>query len=386
MRQTRYRIAHISDSAAFVARRLWHAPWNVPRGMADEPDLVELLRDLIDIGIALTTERSMPVLLGRILSEARRITRAEAGTLFFCEGDLLRFAVTQNDVLEGRYSSAELNSRYSGRSVPVDASSLAGWAALRNEIVNVADAYTLAPDTPYTFNAVFDAQADYQTHSVLAVPLQGPGGPVIGVLQLINALDDKGRIVPFHRGWEPLVRALSSLAAVALDNVRVHELAHRDPLTGLYNRRYFTLRMEEELRRHARSGQSIALLLVEITRLGVVNDEGTGRAGDDVRRALAATLIEEPPRGFSVTARHDNDTFAVLLTDTNKAVALEYARRVLRAIGRRGFAHGDVTVCIGVAALPEDAATNEEVLRAADRALYRARQTGAGVTAAGPGV
>jgi diguanylate cyclase (GGDEF)-like protein len=343
--------------------------------MADEPDLVELLQELVDIGIALTTERSMPVLLGRILSEARRITRAEAGTLFFCEGDQLRFAVTQNDVLEGRYSSAELNSRYTGRVVPVDASSLAGWAALRNEIVNVPDAYTLAPDSPYTFNAVFDAQADYQTHSVLAVPLQGPGGPVIGVLQLINALDNKGRIVPFHRGWEPLVRALSSLAAVALDNVRVHELAYRDALTGLYNRRYFALRMEEELRRQARSGQPLSLLLVEV-----------GGANDNARRALAATLIEEPARGFSVTGRHDADTFAVLLADTNKAGAVEYARRVLRAVGRRGFAHGDVTVSMGVAALPEDAATNEELLRAADRALYRARQSNAGVTAAGPGV
>jgi diguanylate cyclase (GGDEF)-like protein len=343
--------------------------------MADEPDLVELLRDLIDIGIALTTERSTPVLLSRILREARRITRAEAGTLFFCEGDQLRFAVTQNDVLEGRYSASELNSRYSGHSVPVDASSLAGWAALRNEIVNVADAYTLAPDCPYTFNAVFDAQADYQTHSVLAVPLQAPGGPVIGVLQLINALDAKGRIVPFHRGWEPLVRALSSLAAVALDNARVHELAHRDALTGLYNRRYFTLRMEEELRRQARSDQPMALLLVEVNR-----------ASDAGRRALAALLIEEPPRGFSVTARYDDDTFAVLLTDTSKADALDYGRRVLRASGRRSFAQGDVRVSVGVAVVPEDAATSEEVVRAADRALYRARQTGARVAAAGPGV
>jgi diguanylate cyclase (GGDEF)-like protein len=375
MRQTIYRSARVSDFATFVARRLWHAPWNVTEGMADEPDLVELLQELIDIGIALTTERSMPVLLGRILSEARRITRAEAGTLFFCEGDQLRFAVTQNDVLEGRLSSAELNSRYSGRVVPVDGSSLAGWAALRNEIVNVPDAYTLAPDAPYTFNAVFDAQADYQTHSVLAVPLRGPHGPVIGVLQLINALDGKGRIVPFHRGWEPLVRALSSLAAVALDNVRVHELSYRDALTGLYNRSYSTLRMEEELRRHARFGHPVSLVLVEV-----------GGADDDARRAMAATLVEEPARGFSVTSRHDADTFAVLLADTNKFGAVEYARRVLRAVGRRGLAHGDVTVSIGVAALPEDAATNEELLRAADRALYRARQSGAGITAAGPGV
>jgi len=104
--------------------------------MADEPDLVELLQELIDIGIALSTERSMPVILGRILSEARRITRAEAGTLFICEGDQLRFAVTQNDVLEGRPTSAELNSRYRGHAVGVNASSLAGWTALRNEIVN----------------------------------------------------------------------------------------------------------------------------------------------------------------------------------------------------------------------------------------------------------
>jgi len=101
---------------------------------------------------------------------------------------------------------------------------------------------------------------------------------------------------------------------------------------------------------------------------------------------MAATLVEEPARGFSVTGRYDADTFALLLTDTNKAGAVEYARRILRAVGRRGFAHGDVAVSIGVAGLPEDSATNEELLRAAERALYRARQSGAGITPAGPGV
>jgi diguanylate cyclase (GGDEF)-like protein len=354
--------------------------------MADEPDLVDLLRDLIDIGIALRTERSLPVLLARILTEARRITRAEAGTLFLREGERLRFAVVQNDVLAGRLSPAELSAPFRDCRVPVDGSSLAGWAALRNEIVNVADAYALAAGSPYTFQAEYDAQADYQTRSVLVVPLQDSAANVIGVLELINALDDKGRIVGFHRGWEPLIRALASLAAVALDNVRLAEVSYKDSLTGIYNRRYFTLRLDEELRRQVRSGQPLSLLLMDIDQFKTINDTKGRQAGDDTLAEVAAALVAEPARGFSVTSRYGGDEFALLLTDTTKAGAMGYARRLQAAIGRRSFPHGRVTVSMGIATLPDDAASGEELLRAADRALYRAKAGVIGVAAAAPGV
>jgi diguanylate cyclase (GGDEF)-like protein len=352
--------------------------------MADEPDVVDLLRDLIDIDIALTTERSLPVLLGRILAEARRITRAEAGTLFLREGDRLRFAMTQNDVLAARLSPGELETRFRDGWLPVDGSSLAGWAAMRNEVLNVDDAYALSADSPYAFHASFDDRTVYRTRSVMVVPLQDPGARVIGVLELINALDDKGRAVPFHRGWEPFVRALASVAAAALNNVQLEQMSYKDPLTGIYNRRYFALRLDEELQRQVRSGQPLSLLLIDIDHFKAINDTRGLGAGDDTLRELAAALLDEPPRGFSVTSRYDDDEFAVLLTDTTKSGALGYARRLQAAMGRRDFPSGRVTLSMGVATLPDDAAGGQDLLRAADRALYQAKRTSFGVASARP--
>ncbi len=344
--------------------------------MVREPDLPDLLRQLIDIGIALTNQRSLPALLSQILTEARRFTRAEAGTLFMRESDHLRFAVVQNDVLAGRLSPEEVDRKFRDEWLPVDGSSLAGYAAHRNEIINIVDAYALGSDRPYAFNDLFDNRFEYRTHSVLVVPMQDLTARVVGVLELINALDDKGQAVPFHSRWEPLIRALASQAAVAIDNVRLGELSYKDSLTGIYNRRYFSLRLEEEVRRRAHSGQPLSVALIDIDSFKEINDTKGHGAGDYSLKELAATLVAEPARGFSVTSRYGGDEFAVLLADTAKPGAMGYARRIRGAIARRDFAYGRLTVSIGVASMPDDASTGEELLLAADRALYNAKRAG----------
>src|SRR2546422_520383 len=132
-------------------------------------DREKLLAELIEIGIALTGERDLYALLDRILDQARRFTRAEAGTLFLREGDTLRFAVVQNDFLEKKLGKHETQRLLQAEPLQLSESSLAGHVAQTGELVNVADAYAVGVQETRGFNQKFDATSDYSTRSVLVV-------------------------------------------------------------------------------------------------------------------------------------------------------------------------------------------------------------------------
>jgi GAF domain-containing protein len=187
-------------------------------------DRSRLLGELIQIGIGLTSERDLASLPKRILTEARRFTHAEAGTLYLRDGDRLRFAVVQNDVLARRLGEREMRRLFQS-DLPLSAPSLAGYVALSGDVLRVSDAYEIPPDRPYAFNRAVDAQTGYRTRSVLLVPLKEPAGNVIGVFQLINALDAGNQIVPFDPDYEELIRALASQATVAVRNAQLEEVA-----------------------------------------------------------------------------------------------------------------------------------------------------------------
>src|SRR5262245_6101140 len=187
-------------------------------------DRARLLKELIEIGIALTSERDLTSLPARILTEARRFTHAEAGTLYLREGDRLRFAAVQNDAL-ARTRGEQATRDLFPADVPMSERSLAGYVALSRDILRVSDAYDIPADRPYGFNRAIDAQTGYRTQSLLIVPLMEATGHVIGVFQLINALDAHHHIVPFDADYEELIRALASLATVAIRNAQLEELA-----------------------------------------------------------------------------------------------------------------------------------------------------------------
>jgi len=192
--------------------------------MALTLDRSRLLKQLIQIGIGLTSERDLALLPARILTEARRFTRAEAGTLYLRDADRLRFAAVQNDVLARRMGEREMRQLFQAE-LPLTTPSLAGHVALSREILRLSDAYEIPAGRPYVFNRAIDAQTGYRTRSVLVVPLMEPTGNVVGVFQLINALDARDQIVPFDPDCEELIRALASMATVALRNAQLEEAA-----------------------------------------------------------------------------------------------------------------------------------------------------------------
>ncbi len=338
-------------------------------------NLTEAFRDLVQIGIALTSERDLATLLHRILTEARRFTRAEAGTLFLRENDELHFAVVQNDRLARRLGDPEMQRLLQSEPLKLSEPSLAGHVALMGEIVNLPDTYAIPPDRPYSFHPLFDVRCDYKTRSALVVPLQDPAGNIFGVLELINALDESGRVVPFDVEYEGLVRSLASQAAVAIRNARLEDLSFKDALTDVYNRRYFIVRIEEESRRHLRFAEPVSLVLLDLDRFKDVNDRFGHRAGDEALREVAQVLLKHS-RNFTVVTRYGGDEFAVLLVNTGKDGAVAYGERIREIIAEHAFAHGTVTVSLGVASLPEDAASGDDLVVAADKAMYEAKRLG----------
>jgi HD-GYP domain-containing protein (c-di-GMP phosphodiesterase class II) len=200
------------------------------RAAREELEIAEREREqLNEIGIALSSQRDVRELLNLILAKAREITRADAGSLYLIEdegegGRHLRFMLTQNDSLVFPFKEFAL---------PMAEDSMAGYAALRGEVVNFADAYHIPPEMPFHFNDHYDRESGYRTKSLLTLPMRNAKGEVLGVLQLINAKNDPAarlrseadvaqHVRPFHERSVRLALSLASQAAVAYENRKLY--------------------------------------------------------------------------------------------------------------------------------------------------------------------
>src|SRR5207245_6656463 len=143
----------------------------------------------------------------------------------------LKLHSSHNVLLARRPVDAEMQLLFQSDPLRPSDLSFAGHVAMMGEIVNLPDTYTIPQDRPYSFYPLFDVRCDYKTRSALVVPLQDPAGNIFGVLELINALDETGRVVPFDVEYEGLVRSLASHAAVAIRNARLEDLSFKDALT-----------------------------------------------------------------------------------------------------------------------------------------------------------
>lgn len=160
-------------------------------------------------------------------------------------------------------------------------------------------------------------------------------------------------------------------------NSKLKETSFRDEVTGLYNRRFFTIRLEEEISRHRRFNHPVSIVLLDLDGFKAVNDELGHSVGDDTLRDVSQ-ILGKHSRGINVCSRYGGDEFAVLLVETSKAGARLYAERIRDVIGRFRFAHGKaVTASLGIASLPDDdVSTAEDLFKMADEALYAAKRAG----------
>jgi diguanylate cyclase (GGDEF)-like protein len=222
----------------------------------------------------------------------------------------------------------------------------------------------------------------YRTSSFLALPLLVNGDP-IGVVTLADRLDER----PFDRVDLTAARALAAPAALALLNDRLaeqaRELAHAatiDPLTGLFNRRYFQTRIDEEIERARRYELDLALLLADIDDFKQLNDQLGHLAGDYLLRQIAE-VFKRSVRVFDVCTRFGGEEFAILMPGSNAGNALIVAERIRSRVESASRedgplpAHLRITISLGLAVLSADTSSQELIARA-DRALYRAKAEG----------
>jgi HD-GYP domain-containing protein (c-di-GMP phosphodiesterase class II) len=212
---------------------------------------VREISELNQIGAALSAEHDTEKLLDLILTKSRAITQSDAGSLYIVEaaeseaeisapaaddtGKLimrqhkepkkrLRWKLVQNDTMAVPFREVTME---------ISPKSIAGYVALTGETVNIADAYHLPPNVPYTINRKFDDDSGYRTKSILAVPMRNQKDEIVGVVQLINAKRDRrvrldsvaavtAQVVAYTMRMQEITASLASQAAVALENSQLY--------------------------------------------------------------------------------------------------------------------------------------------------------------------
>lgn len=214
-----------------------------------------------------------------------------------------------------------------------------------------------------------------EARSELVLPLVS-FGCTIGALTLESA--SAGGLSP--EDVTPL-ESVADISAAAIQNAvyveRVKQLAYRDGLTGVHNRRFFENRMLEEIERAQRYGNYLSVLMVDIDYFKKLNDEFGHLLGDEVLKQVFR-MFQNQTRKSDVVCRYGGDELAVLLPEETAANALIVAEKMRHAVSQCEFpgVPRPVTLSIGIAEFPTHGTTRNGLIKAADSALYRAKETG----------
>jgi len=245
------------------------------------------------------------------------------------------------------------------------------------------------------FYAEFDEQLGHKTHSIVCVPIY-IGKTVCGVLELINRLD--GNI--FTERDKTLLEIFAGYTSFTLQNAldakRAHELAKKDDLTGLYNDRWFNVRLTETLSDARKSGNEAVLIFMDLDRFKAINDGHGHLAGSQVLREVGFLLKRIVQQGDATVARYGGDEFVIVLPNTKLDDGIAVCEEIRRTIEETEFLSrewgfsmpplhlaGLLSASLGIAQhLPVTDSTESldqeksDLLRRADAAMYRAKSLG----------
>lgn len=216
----------------------------------------------------------------------------------------------------------------------------------------------------------------------MCVPMMAQG-ETLGILYLDTGAD-RSKARPLTDTQERTIKTLTEHLALAVANLNLRETlrtqAIRDPLTGLFNRRYMEEALDREFRRALRKGSLLAILMVDIDHFKRLNDLHGHEAGDAVLRELAK-LFQAQLRAEDIASRYGGEEFVLILPEIDLAAATECAERLREAIHAMQIQHygqtlRGISLSAGVACFPQHGKTVDVLMRAADAALYRAKENG----------
>ena len=323
----------------------------------------ELSRSMTRLGQTLSSTHDLPKLLEVVLEAAVRACRARAGSVLLLTTD--RAAL----VRQATYGLADRE--LAGR-IGVGQGVAGSVAATGKPMV------VTAPPAPGALD--HSAVEVRRVSSQVSVPLLAQGR-VLGVLNVY----DRETGEPFTLADAGALADFAVQAAVAIENVQLHEEAERlsltDAVTGTWNYRYFERRFEQELERSRRFDRLFALLMLDVDHFKLVNDRHGHQRGDEVLMELARRIVSSV-RDIDTFARYGGEEFVLILPETNLAGGIATAEKLRDLVNARPFTArpGDggvrLTLSIGVACYPEHARSTTELLQAADDAMYEAKRRG----------
>jgi diguanylate cyclase (GGDEF)-like protein len=245
------------------------------------------------------------------------------------------------------------------------------------------------------FYPEIDQKLGHKTHSVVCVPIY-IGKHVCGVLELINRLDGKVFTDRDKTLLEIFAGYTSFTLQNALDGKRAHELARKDDLTGLFNDRWFHMRLTDAVAEARQNGQTALLIFMDLDQFKVVNDKYGHLAGSQVLREVGFLLKRIVKSVNSTVARYGGDEFVMILPDTKLEDGLQVAQEICTVIANTTFLErewalnnpplhlgGILSASIGIAEYAPTADASipvehekSDLLRRADAAMYRAKSLG----------
>lgn len=184
--------------------------------------------------------------------------------------------------------------------------------------------------------------------------------------------------------FKSLAKTVTDQLSLALANIRLRETLHHqaihDPLTDLFNRRYLVETMEREILRAQRKGDPLVVMMLDLDHFKRFNDTFGHEAGDCLLQTLAG-FLKSHIRGGDIVCRYGGEEFVLILPEVSLEVALMRAEEFRQGVSNlqvhyQGQLLDKITISLGVAAFPKDGMTTDEVLKAADQALYRAKAAG----------
>ncbi|MDD2500751.1 MAG: sensor domain-containing diguanylate cyclase [Geobacter sp.] len=340
--------------------------------MSESEQVVELLArrnaelaSLLEIGKTLISSLELREVLQAIMSQVERLLQPKTWSLLLVDDDTneLCFEIAVSPVaqeLKGiRLKMGE---------------GIAGWVAQSGQPLLIPD---VSQDSRFASHVA--DEVEYPVSSILCTPLK-IRDRVLGVIELINTVGERS----FDDDDLPLLGAVADFAAIAIDNARnyrrVSELVVTDDLTGLHNARHFHELLEYELERSRRYKSQVSLLFFDLDHFKGVNDRYGHLVGSRMI-AEVGQLVKRHIRSSDRAARYGGDEYVIVLPNTGKQGALAVATNLLERFRAHLFLTDSnerimITASFGSATFPDDADDRTSLIRAADSAMYVAKEAG----------
>lgn len=324
----------------------------------------EELTTLVEIGKALTSTLNLQDLLNIIMEKVGVLLKSRNWSLALLD--------EASGELQFEIAVAPAGELLKGMRLQLG-EGIAGWVAARGEAL-------LVPDVTLDrrFSRRIDALVELTTRSVLAVPVKSRN-QILGVMELVNGDDDE----PFSAADLRILSAIADYAAIAIENARnfekIHQLTITDDLTGLFNAKHLHHLIDYEMERARRYETDLSLVFIDLDHFKQVNDVFGHLIGSRLLRELGG-FIRRSIRRVNLAARYGGDEFVILLPSTSKPGALTMATKLWQGLREQTFLAEEgyqirITASFGLASFPQDARSKDELLRLADQAMYRVKET-----------